>query len=403
MLSPDRMRKAGPEPERPKERRLFFDMKEKNIPSPCELLKLFVSIDTRNPPGNEKRFASEIRTILKPFGVDAEIRDLGSNRANLIVRLRASHPERPPIVLNGHMDTVPTSEGWTGDPLILVRSGHRLIGRGTADMKGSLACQLHVLMKQSLNPEKLRQDVFLVWTAGEETDCLGSRAVCERTDIPELTAIIIGEPSGNRIVTAQKGALWLRISTKGSASHGAYPERGVNAIESCVRAVSAVKNALRSETHPLLGALTINWGGISGGRSPNIVPDSAEAVLDIRYPPLITDAHLFREVESAVRSVGNESEIRVEVLNHRRAFETKPENGFVREALHLVGQSVPMGIRAYTDGSVFAGRFDCPIIIIGPGSMDQAHTADEYIDEEELTNAVSIYSRFLEKPCFHKE
>ena len=378
-------------------------MKEKNIPSPCELLKLFVSIDTRNPPGNEKRFASEIRSILKPFGVDAEIRDLGNNRANLIVRLRASQPERPPIIFNGHMDTVPTSDGWDSDPLTLVRNGNRLIGRGTADMKGALASQLHVLMNQSLNPENLRQDLWMIWTAGEETDCLGARAISDLVDIPKLTAIIIGEPSGNRIVTAQKGALWLRILTKGAASHGAYPERGINAVEICVRAVSAISDALKSDVHPLLGPLTINWGSIRGGHCPNIVPDSAEAVLDIRYPPSTTDTQILNMVKSVVRSIGNESEIRVEVINHRRAFETNVGNAFVQEVMQIVGQSEPIGIRAYTDGSVFADRFDCPIIIIGPGSMDQAHTANEFVAEEEITETVSLYSRFLEKRSNNNE
>ncbi len=373
-------------------------MRKRTIPSVIEILESFVAVDTRNPPGKELALARMTSELLSEHGVACEILDLGSERANLVARLEATEPQRAPLVLNGHMDTVPTSERWTTDPLTLVPKGDRLYGRGTADMKGALAAQLRTFMEFIDRRQELLQDIWLVWTAGEEVDCVGAKAISTILSREVFSGLVIGEPSENRVVIAQKGALWVRLFAQGHSAHGAYPERGANAIEACAQAAMDIKRSLSAISgHELLGSVTVNWANVSGGTRPNIVPQEAEALLDIRYPPPNTKETILDRLEAAIDAVNAAASIEYEVVNDRSPFETKQEDEFVQDAMDLTRQSEADGMRAYTDGSVFARHIHTPIIILGPGSMAQAHVDDEFISTVQLTESVKLYSELLRR------
>lgn len=371
-------------------------MKEASLLSVEEILRVFVECDTRNPPGNELCLARSALALLDGFDVETELFDLGENRGNLVTKIKAQYPQRAPLVLNGHMDTVVTSCNWKRDPLTLTKVGNRLYGRGTTDMKGALSAQLRVAMGCSLRPERMRQDLWLVWTAGEEVDCIGAKAISHEIGNTDFTAVVIGEPSENRLVSAQKGALWTRLTVAGKSAHGAYPELGTNAIDKCMAVVSRIRHSLqRIPGHDLLGAPTLNWGTIVAGSQPNIVPDLAEANLDIRFGPPTEAQDIVDILETAIQEERCEATVKFETINSRSAFETDRDSAFVKEALEALEQTVPVGMRAYTDGSVLSRHVSCPVIILGPGSIAQAHTTDEYIQVGALTEAVAVYKRLV--------
>lgn len=240
------------------------------------VLEELIRIDTQNPPGNERALAT----------------------------VKAAHPKTPPIVLSGHMDTVTAHGNWSTEPLELTERGGRLYGRGTADMKGGLAVQLTALLLAHEHRTALPQDVVMAWSAGEETDCCGARAFVEELGRWQPRGIVIGEPTECGVVVAQKGALWIRFTARGVAAHCAYPETGVNAIEECAQLYLTIKERLRGRAaHPLVGETTVNWSVTHGGHSPNVVPDHAEAILDIRYPPPLARASVVRTVNDATGDV----------------------------------------------------------------------------------------------------
>lgn len=380
-------------------------MSLKYPPSVVDILAKFVAVDTRNPPGNEFDLISIARKILDPFSIDVSVYDLGNNRGNMTAVVKATNPTRDPIILNGHLDTVPISGIWKTDPHTLSEQNDQLIGLGAADMKGALASQLTVLIDYSRRPEDLFQDLWIVWTASEEVDCLGAIEIVPFLDTNGWTGIIIGEPSMNRVTTAQKGAVWIGMTVPGLPAHGAYPERGINAIRHCTTIVDRIMDSLDGKyRHPLLGPATVNWASIRAGTRPNIVPGAAETVLDIRFPPPLTQARILEIIESAIDQTRNQSDrketlpdVEVTTINFRAAFETDPSLPLVAAALTLTGQDTPVGMRAYTDGSVFAHALSCPVMILGPGDIAQAHAPNEQIPREQLASAVSLYSRIVGK------
>lgn len=371
--------------------------------SVVDILAELVAVDTRNPPGNEFDLISIARRILEPFPIDVSVYDLGNNRGNMTAVVKATNPTRDPIILNGHLDTVPVSGIWKTDPHTLSEQNDQLIGLGAADMKGALASQLTVLINYSRRPDDLFQDLWIVWTAGEEVNCLGAIEIAPFLNTKRWTGIIIGEPSMNKVTTAQKGAVWIEMTVHGHPAHGAYPERGINAIRYCTTIVNRIMDSLDGQyEHPLLGPATVNWASIRSGTQPNIVPDIAETVLDIRFPPPLTQADILEVVESAIdhaRYHGDEKGtlpgLGVTTINYRAAFETDPDLPLVADGLALTGQDAPVGMRAYTDGSVFAHEIPCPVIILGPGDITQAHAPNEQIAREQLVSAVRLYSRIV--------
>ena len=138
----------------------------------------------------------------------------------------------------------------------------------------------------------------------------------------------------------------------------------------------------------------MNWLITHGGHSPNVVPDHAEAILDIRYPPPLARESVGKTVNDAIGDV-TAGRIVYEVLNDRAGFETNVKDAFVSEILQAIDVNEVRGTRAYTDGSVYAAMLSCPVIILGPGSIEQAQRTDEFVDPLQLDTALQIYTKLL--------
>jgi acetylornithine deacetylase/succinyl-diaminopimelate desuccinylase-like protein len=317
-------------------------------------------------------------------------------RANVLIRLAPRGRVRQRVLLAPHMDTVGVANPTQFRP---VRRGGRLHGRGACDTKGSVAVMLAALLAVARKQSRPAQtEIILAALVDEESMQAGSRQLARSALRADLA--IVGEPTDLQLVTAHKGDLWLELSTRGRAAHGARPELGDNAIHHMADVVKLLETKyaaeLRRRRHRLLGHPTINVGMIHGGRQPNIVPDQCAIRIDRRTIPGEKDADVKREIIAFLRRHGQTVELSdTKVDEPAPPLETPIDHPLVKEFLAANGQRQPGGVDFFTDAGVLAAA-GIPSVVFGPGNIAQAHTADEWVEIKQLESGTDRLSRFLQ-------
>jgi acetylornithine deacetylase len=271
----------------------------------------------------------------------------------------------PIVTLSTHMDTVP--------PFFPSREDAEFIwGRGACDAKGIIAAM--TAAAEGLVAEGVR-NLGLLFVVGEERNSAGAAAAARS---PRGSRYLIdGEPTENKLVLASKGALRFELVAKGRAAHSAYPELGESAIETLLDALEAIREVPLPQD-PVLGSSTMNIGTITGGRAPNVIADAAKAEILVR---LVGDPTPIRE--GFAEAVDNRAQLE-EVL-------CIPAMEFLRV------DGLPTTVVSFTtDVPVFNRSWGEPLLI-GPGSIHFAHTTEERISRQELTDAVEIYSQIAKR------
>src|SRR5271166_6613192 len=314
-------------------------------------------IDIDSITGNEAAVGAAIVDELAALGYAVERMPVEGERFNLW----ATQPgtPRPELVFSTHMDTVPphVPSSETAD---------RIYGRGSCDAKGIMVAQIAAA-------EKLKAagiDAGLLFLVGEERDSQG--AWTANLDPRGAKFLVNGEPTENRIALASKGTLRVELVATGKMAHSAYPELGESAIEKLLDALEAIRK-LKLPVHPKAGPSTLNIGLIEGGRAPNVIPDRAKA-------------HLL------IRLVGPTDELRRQITE---AVASKAQANFILEIPFMELGSVPAiqtMIAAFTTDIPALPNWGKPVLI-GPGSIHVAHTDGEYIEKQQLNDAVELYSR----------
>ena len=228
-----------------------------------------------NPPGDELPLAEYIASTLRKFGLEVELVRHSPTRASVLAHLKGLG-EKPGLLYNGHLDTVPVgTQKWTHDPFGGEMAEDKIWGRGAVDMKGGLAALMVTAKALAEARMTLKGDFILAATAGEETDSQGATAIASRSGLKPLQALVIGEPSNNGIYVAEKGALWLELTTHGKTAHGATPELGRNAVMMMWKLIGELeKLQIPHEEHSMLGGFTRSVNTIAGGMKTNVVPDN---------------------------------------------------------------------------------------------------------------------------------
>ena len=353
----------------------------------------FTSAD--DPYSGESRMVDYLSQIARSAGLEVSTHEVFPGRNNLIVSLKPRGRRRSRVLLAPHLDTVTVHDLNQFKPAI--RSG-KIFGRGACDTKGSVAAMLSALVRiatQGTRPKAT--EIVFAGLIDEESGQTGSRALVRAGFKADLA--IVGEPTTLRVVTAHKGDLWLRLRTRGLSVHSSQPQLGDNAITQMARVVQLIEGryakSLRKRRHPLLGCATVNVGTIQGGKQPNIVPDSCEICVDRRTLPGEQDAGLTRELGRFLRAEG----CRVSLVNWKGlpAFpmETDISNPYVQRLMQSAGQRKPVGVHYFSDAGVLR-RGGIPSVVLGPGDIAQAHTADEWISIQQLEQGTDLYTRFLE-------
>jgi acetylornithine deacetylase len=323
-----------------------------------ELTKALVNINSVT--GNEGACSQFLREHLTAAGFHVDLQPVSGERCNVFATCGT-----PKVVLSTHMDTVPPFLGFREDE-------HYLYGRGACDAKGIIASQIAAAEKLT---EEGRRDFGLLFVVGEETTSDGARAA---NLAPRGSAYLInGEPTENRLVIGTKGTLWLRIEARGRMAHSAYAELGESAIEKLLDILADLRR-LPLPCDPVFGPATMNIGQISGGRAPNVVPDEAAADIMYRVVPEPEQGPRLKEtVEALLRGRAG-----VQFLRETPPLSMEAIEGFETRVV------------AFTTDLPSLGNWGRPLLI-GPGSIHEAHTEHEKVAKADLVQAVEIYARLV--------
>jgi acetylornithine deacetylase len=319
-------------------------------------------IDIPSLTGDEKAVGEFLATRLASLGYNVELQDAGADRFNVI----ATTGEMPRIVFSTHMDTVPPFIASSED-------GEYIYGRGSCDAKGIIAAQLFAaeqLRKQGMN------NIGMLFTVDEELSSFGAQAANNHPLARECRFLINGEPTDNRLAIGTKGSLRLIITTEGRAAHSAYPEGGESAIEKLLDILQDIR-ACEWPGDSFFGETTCNIGVLNGGTRPNVIPDHARAELQIR---LATDIErVKRVVEEAVAG-----RARVEYASAHNPVRLFSVAGFDDCVVR------------FTTDVPYLSNWGKPLLI-GPGSIFDAHTDHERIAKHELERSVDLYVALVKK------
>jgi len=342
----------------------------------------------------ELRMVEYLDACFRRLGLTVERLSAEANRPNLVAMLKRGSSSRH-LLLEAHTDTVGT-RGMTVDPFGGEVWDNRIYGRGACDTKGPMAAYLTAIHR--IIEHDLPFDGILSFAAciGEEDGCHGARYLMKsgfRAD-----AAVVAEPTTLRLINAHKGAFWWRLIIRGKAGHGAEPALGVNAIYRVGRVLGMIEDdllpALDQYHDPILGVPTVNVGTIKGGRKTNIIPDECVIEIDRRTvsgedPDVILTDFLCRVERLGIPA----GDVRVEEVQRAFPFITSREEPVVRamaDALERLGEEVsPTSVNYFSDAGEFAAA-GIPSIVFGPGDIRQAHTADEYIELDQLERAVPV-------------
>ena len=365
-----------------------------------ELTQDLLRFNTINPPGNERACAEHLALLLENVGFTVKTVPFGEGRAQLVASIGGSTDKRP-IGFTGHLDTVPLgAQPWSIDPWAAEISDDRLYGRGSSDMKSGVAAFVAACIAVA---DKLTgtPGVVLVITAGEETGCSGAAALVKELKLPQVGALVVAEPTGNRPLVGHKGALWLEAKTVGVTAHGSMPEKGINAVYKAARAVTALQEFdFNIARHDVLGGPTLNVGTINGGLNINSVPDRAVIGIDIRTIPGQQHAKVREQLSSYLGD-----EVTLTTLLDAQSIWTNPEDGWMRDVFRIAREvgGFEGGIGAapyFTDASVLTPAVGSPpTVIVGPGELALAHQTDEYCFVSKIEQAAALYEQMIESWC----
>ena len=383
-------------------------------PTVVDILSALVALPSVNPMGGpadlsicfEGRASDWLVDFFRSIGATYERLEVSPGRDNVIARYNSPRADFT-ILLDAHQDTVPVA-GMTISPFEPKVADGRLYGRGACDVKGGMAAMLFAFRRLILEQPAGAANVVLSCTCDEEATITGitdlvsywtvgtrrTKLLCTRPDVA-----VIAEPTGLDVVVAHRGVTRFKIRTKGRACHSSDPTQGINAIYRMAKLVSALEEysqnlALTVEAHPLCGSATLSVGKINGGTSVNIVPDECVIEVDRRVTPGEDGGRVVADIR--------------EFLSSRLSFdfEFDPpwiECGALTDANNAVlansvlacatavdGPHAVVGVPYGTHASQTCAA-GVPSIVFGPGSIQQAHTKDEFIDIAQLEKAAEVY------------
>lgn len=370
-----------------------------------DIAKELIAFDTSGPPTKEQPCAQWIKDFLEDIGFEAELQVVEKDRANVIGKI--GRGKGPGLVLSGHIDVVlagdPSLWKVTGPFEPVVKDG-RLYGRGACDMKGPDACILQAV--KELAKESYKRQLSVVFTAGEDTGGWYVTKVIEEKKITTADAMygVIPEPSMMEIIPIHKGSGGAEVLIHGKAAHSSKPELGINANQKAadyLYALRGLQSKLDETRHPLLGPTTVECTMMNGGFKSNIIPDQARLTLNFRLIPEHKDPEVSRKwFEDMIASLSSKDpEFKAELTRHGASepLNVPLDSRIVATLRDILGTRI-VGAPYYTEAVNYT-KAGIPTVICGPGSIDQAHTPDEYVSLEQLELGLSTFKEAVKRIC----
>ncbi len=325
-----------------------------------ELTKELMNIPSVS--GDEQAVGKFLGEYLTSLGYEVELQEVENGRRNVI----AWASDDPQVFLSTHMDTVPPFIPPTEDD-------EKIYGRGSCDAKGIIASQ--IIAAENLRKEGIDQ-IGLLYTVDEEESGAGARVANEHPIAEKCKYLINGEPTDLDLAIGSKGSLRMTLSTKGKAAHSAYPEMGESAIE---KLLDVLQDILKTElpTDEFFGETTLNIGTINGGLKTNVVPPSAEAGLHIR---MVSD--LEPVIEILEKAIAGRAEL--ETMSCSLPVKMLEVEGFKQKVVR------------FTTDIPYLTKWGTPLLL-GAGSILDAHTKHEFVLKADLEKAVVLYENLVKK------
>jgi len=381
--------------------------------SPVELLSRMVGFNTVNRinqgvPSVEEELAQYLESVAVARGLETQRLAIETGGFNLLVT-RQVDSHSPWIMFESHMDTV-TVEGMTVDPFAARIVDGKMFGRGACDTKGTGAAMLWS-MSELARENRLGTNTALLFTIDEEVSKTGIRAFAKK-QLPDLgwrpAGVIVGEPTQLRLVVANNGVVRWQIRTRGVASHSSDPSRGRSAISAMMKVVSAIESDYipnLQASHPLVGQAQASVNVIQGGAQINVIPEQCNIWIDRRVVPGEVADDVIPAVESVLENIRRDDpSLEYEMHSVQVDAPLDPELG--KPFAQAVGQVLKdngysdkcEGVPYGTDASNLA-NVGIPSVVLGPGNIAQAHTADEFLELEQFDEGIRIYSQLMAQPA----
>lgn len=356
----------------------------------ADLLAKLVDIPSAFPQEEEAMLFLERE--LTTLGMRPERIEVEEGRFNLLCRIGSGSPR---VCLNAHMDTVPPNGQSTPGARI---DGDTIYGLGACDDKASVAAIVTAGLEIASRADEIGCGADILISVDEEDGGKGVEAAIKKGYTCDYA--IVGEPTDLDIVRAHNGLTWLHLTAKGVAAHGSAPWAGVNAIERMMEVVEELKAAITDfPPHELTGPMSLNLGMIKGGDLPNRVPETCEAVVDIRVPPPTR----LSEVHKAIQPVFDSRDwISWTGGKKSRDGLDTPENSPLVQALLSAGRQLGRepqitGGRGWMEAESFRTMLGIDAVVCGPGSIFQAHSSNEFVSISETRLAAALYIKAIER------
>ena len=363
-----------------------------------ELLNTLIGFDTTSYNSNLE-LIEFIQSYLSSYGIDSTlIHDESGKKANLYATI--GRTDIGGVMLSGHTDVVPVAgQDWDTDPFSLTESSDKLYGRGSADMKGFIALVL------SRVPEmvscELTKPIHLAFSYDEEIGCVGVQRMLDLLEHQPIkpSCCIIGEPTGMEVVIGHKGKLATRVKVRGHACHSGQSPLGVNAIDFASELIVYIRKLAheKAQNGPFdkdyeVPYTTLHTGVVGGGTALNIVPNLCQFDFEIRHLYEENPQHLLDQIKSFARDhlekemhlIDSDTGFDFETLATYPGLLTDPGIEFVNYVKQLLDNNAHSKVIFGSEGGLFQKRLGIPTLVCGPGNIDQAHKANEYISLDQL-------------------
>jgi acetylornithine deacetylase/succinyl-diaminopimelate desuccinylase family protein len=372
-----------------------------------DLLKKMVAVPSMD--GKEAGVAKLVYEFTTKIGMTAHFEEVLPERSNVIATKQLGSGGKT-VVLNTHMDVVPVGDGWVSDPFQLTVKGNKAYGRGACDAKGPLVAMLMAIKRILKTPDSLNGKIIMTAVVDEEDSSRGAKKMIENL---AGDYGIVGEPTNCLIAPCHKGSIRPVICIEGKTAHASLPHQGVNAIEGAGVFIIAMRKLIEKLTeikHPLLGSPTATITKIAGGIKENIVPDHCEMIIDRRMVPGESEAEVVAAFASICEEVNQQVPgIRAYIKQLKPTTggpsEISPDSEYAKAALKISSKITghapePFGLTCGCDMTHLM-KIGIPTVVVGPGSLDQAHQANEFIEIVQLEKAVQIYEGII-RHCLSK-
>ncbi|EPY9328781.1 ArgE/DapE family deacylase [Listeria monocytogenes] len=365
-----------------------------------QILKDIVNIDSTN--GHEEQVANYLQKLFAEYGIESEKVQYDVDRASLVSEIGSN--DGKVLAFSGHMDVVDAGDvsKWKFPPFEATEHEGKIYGRGATDMKSGLAAMVIAMIELHEEKQKLNGKIRLLATVGEEVGELGAEQLTQKGYADDLDGLIIGEPSGHRIVYAHKGSINYTVKSTGKNAHSSMPEFGVNAIDNLLLFYNEVEKFVKSidATNEILGDFIHNVTVIDGGNQVNSIPEKAQLQGNIRSIPEMDNETVKQVLVKIINKLNKQENVKLELIfdyDKQPVFSDK-NSDLVHiaksVASDIVKEEIPLlGISGTTDAAEFTkAKKEFPVIIFGPGN-ETPHQVNENVSIENYLEMIGVYKR----------